>query len=227
VLGVVIAAIFLTGRGRVTQAVPVPNPQQAPVVNAPGVPGLPQPSVLNTDVEKPPLKPDEKPQPPADVIAYLEHLKRVEKYRQDLCAKELNDLIAMAPQMISKVYDFDEDVDPKSPTNDLYSQASKYSQEWQQIAAYFASVPPPQACNQLAGKYYESLIEFIKFMNSFRGAIAKSDVAQLKNIQRDQTSVDEKLTASDQELAKVCNQFGIDKTFSIQGDTGRTPLLGF
>ena len=226
VIVVIILALKLHGM-MVAQSTPVPNPQQAPVVNVPPLPGGPQPSVLNTDVQNPPLKPDEKPQPPADVVAYLEHLSRVEKMRQDVCAKELNDLIAQAPQIIAKAFSFDENFEEPDSAGELSGKASQYAREWQQISAYFLTVRPPEACNALAGKYYDSLREFIVFMNAFQYAASKTDLAKLKQIQRDQTSIDEKLTAADQELASVCNKYGIQKSFSIQADTGKTPLLGF
>ena len=220
----IILALKLHGM-RVMQATPVPNPQQTPVVNAVPIPGGPQPNVLDTNVEKTPI---EKPQPPADVVAYIEHLKKVEKFRQDVCARELNDLIATAPEMIAKAFSFDEDIDDeKSGTSEMAGKAGQYSKEWQQIGAYFLSIKPPQTCAALAGKYYDSLREFIIFMNGIQDAVGKTDVAKLKQIQRDQVSVDQKLISADQELAQVCNQYGIEKSFSIQADSSKTPILGF
>ena len=215
--------------GKVTQVEPVPNPQHAPVVKAPTLPNPPQPSVLDTDVKNPPLnlKKEEKPGPPADVIAYLEHLKRVEKLRQDVTAKELNDLVAKAPDLIAKAFPFDENFEESATPREMSGEASRFTQEWQQISAYFLSVRPPEACASLAGKYYDALREFIMFMGRFQEATNKLDVAKLKDIKRDQVSVDQKLSSADQELAQVCNQIGMEKTFTIQSDTGQTPITGF
>jgi len=215
--------------GKVTQVAPVPNPQHAPVVHAPPLPNPPQPSVLDTDVKNPPLnlKQAEKPGPPAEVVAYLEHLKRVEKLRQDVTAKELNDLVAKAPDLIAKAFPFDENFEESSAPREMSGEASRFTQEWQQISAYFLSVRPPGACAPLAGKYYDSLREFVIFMGRFQEATSKLDVAKLKDIKRDQVSVDQKLNSADRELAQVCDQFGIEKTFTIQSDTGQTPITGF
>jgi len=223
-----VALLFAFSKGKVTQVRPVQNAPQAPVVNPPPVPSTPQPGVLQTDVEKPPLNLEkQKTEPPADVVAYLEHLKRVEKARQDTSAKELNDLVAKAPDIIAKAFPFDEDFEAPQSGKELSGQASQFSKEWQQIASYFLSVQPPQACALLAGKYYDSLREFVSVMGSFQDAVGKTDLAKLKQIKRTQASVDQKLTAADQELGNVCRRFGIEKTFSVQADTGQTPLLGF
>ncbi|HUV05402.1 MAG TPA: zinc ribbon domain-containing protein [Armatimonadota bacterium] len=225
-------AVFLALKpwgGKVTQVAPVESPQHAPVVRVPPLPGAPQPSVLKTDVKNPPLdiKKQEKPAPPADVVAYLEHLKRVEKMRQDVTAKELNDLVAKAPDLIAKAFPFDEDFEESTAPRELTGQASRYTQEWQQISAYFLSARPPGACAVLAGKYYDAMREFIVFMGKFQEATNKLDLAKLKDIKRDQVSVDERLDASDQELGRVCDQYGIEKSFAIRSDTGQTPITGF
>ena len=215
--------------GKVTQVEPVPNPQHAPVVHAPPLPSPPQPNVLETDVKNPPLdlKKEEKPGPPVEVVAYLEHLKRVEKMRQDVTAKELNDLVAKAPDLIAKAFPFDENFEESSAPRELTGQASRFTQEWQQISAYFLSVRPPEACRLLASRYYDALREFVIFMGKFQEATGKLDLAKLKDIKRDQVSVDQKLNGADQELAQVCNQNGMEKTFTIQSDTGQTPITGF
>lgn len=230
VLVAVVVVIALGMRGsRVAEVSPVPAPQQAPVVNVPGMPSAPQPSVLDTDVEKPPLdlKKDEKPEPPAEVIAYLEHLKKVEKARQDITAKELNDLVAMAPELIAKAYPLDGNFDESQAPKELSKQVSRYTQEWQQIAQYFVSVRPPDACADLAGKYYDALRDFVGFMGRFQESISKQDLAGLQQMKKDHVSVDQKLSAADNALAQVCNRFGIEKSFRIQSDTGQTPLMGF
>lgn len=226
-VGAVLA--FMASKGRLTQGPPSPNIRQTPVLNAPNAPNAPQPNILQTDVEKPPLdiNQPEKPEPPADVVAYLAHLKKVEKLRQDVCAKELNDLVAKAPEIIQKAFPFDEDADKPEGTQELAGQASQFSREWQQVSAYFLSVRPPESCGTLAGKYYDSLREFVMFMGNFQNAVNKLDLAKLKEMKRTQVSVDQKLNAADQELAQVCKQYNIDKAFSIQSDTGETPLLGF
>lgn len=222
-----LAAFILASRGnKVTQATPVPSPQQAPVLNAPQVPSAPQPNVLNTDVQKPKTEEPKKEVPP-EVLAYLEHLKKVEKMRQDVTAQELNNLVAKAPELIAKAYGLDEDVDESSAPKALSNQASQFSKEWQQIAQYFVSVPAPEPCGQLARSYYDALGEFIRFMNTFQGAVNSTDLAKLKDLKRSQVSVDQKLTAADTELSNVCRKFGIDKSFSIVSDTGQTPITGF
>lgn len=232
ILIVVVAAVvlaFMTRGNKVTQATPVPNPQQAPVVNAPPMPDQPQPSVLDTDVKNEPLevRKEEKPAPPADVVAYLEHLKRVEQMRQDVTARELNYLVSEASNIIVKVFPFNEEWDESSAQRELSKQAQTFSKDWQQISAHFLSVQAPQPCAQLAGRYYQALRTFVGFMGKFEDAVNRKDMAGLQSMRRDQVTVDQELNAADRELDQVCRKFGIEKAFSIKSDTGQTPLLGF
>lgn len=225
----IILVILKPWSGKVTQAARVQSPQQVPVVRSPSIPSPSQPNVLNTEVRNTPIESDksEKPEPPADVVAYLDHLSKVEKMRQDIAAKELNELLAGAADIIAKAFPFDENFDESSAPKDLSMKAEQFSREWQNVSAYFLQVQSPPACNTLAGNYYDALRQFITFMNSFQDAAARADLAKLKEIRRDQVRVDEKLSAADQELERVCKQFDIPKRFSIKSDTGQTPLLGF
>lgn len=225
----IILIILKPWSGKVTQATRIQSPQQVPIVRSPSIQSPSQPNILNTEVRNTPVEPtnSEKPEPPADVVAYLDHLSKVEKMRQDITAKELNDLVEGAANIIAKAFPFDEDFDESSAPKDLSAKAEQFSKEWQNVSTYFLQVQPPPACHTLAGNYYDALREFITFMNSFQDAAGRADLAKLKEIKRDQVRIDQKLSAADQELERVCKQFDIPKQFSIKSDTGQTPLLGF
>ena len=226
VVAVAVLLIFKPWKSKIIEVTPVPSPQQTPIVKAPSLPPTSQPDILESKARSTPTEVN-KQAPPPEVVAYLDHLSKVEKMRQDVTAKELNDLVAGAKDIIAKAFPFDEDVDESSATRELSAKAAQFSKEWQQISAYFLQVQPPPACSTLAGKYYDALREFITFMTAFQDATMQSDVSKLKDIRRDQVSVDQKFLEADEELTRVCKQFEIEKTFSIRADTGQTPLVGF
>ena len=227
----IILALKLHGM-RVTQATPVPNPQQTPVVNAVPIPGGPQPNVLDTNVEK---TPEEKPEPPADVVAYLEHLKKVEQTRMALQEREISTLSVILTKRFgdqwTRILKWSEDEDntedaERTPQEEISRDLSALSRDWQLLARYFLSVQPPAGCQDLYTKYYSFLIDVISTMGKLQDLAVKGDL-NVMQMQGKSGHIDEKLISADQELAKVCNQYGIDKSFSIQSDSSQTPLLGF
>lgn len=232
----VFLALKLQG-SRVTQATPPPNLQQTPVLRAPASPDSPQASVLQTDVQKPPLdlkKPEQQP-PPEEVVRYLEHLKRVEQARMALQEKEITALGTLLAQAwaapFKRMLELT-DPDVADVGDDTASQAemkktfATLTREWQQLSAYFLSVPAPTQCQVLAGKYYDALREVIIHFGKVQSCMINQDM-NVMNMRGKSRSIDEKLVAADGELANVCRVHNVDKTFSIQADVSQTPLLGF
>lgn len=224
----VAAAAFFMLRGRaVTQATPVPNPQQNPVASAPNVPNPPQANVLQTEVKKPPLDVNNprKPAPPADVVAYLEHLKKVEERRQQVYASELNSLFAGAGEMVKDIIpDWSNSDAPDTPdVRPLTQKRREYTEDWQELTKYLLSAPAPAQCAQLFDKYYGALGQAIRLFNDYQAAMsdpAKPDIAKLQGLKTRHWEVDKKLDAAERELAAVCDRYGIDKSFSIQSESG-------
>ena len=221
----VLLAWYIKGQ-RVAGLGPTAVPNQPPVLSGPQSPANTGPGVLQapkTDAKQP-----EKKEVPPEVVAYLEHLKKVELYRQQVYSKELQAVIAGASESIMKAMPFDlEEENPKKPTDDLAKKTMDFTKEWQQVSAYFLQVQAPPDCGQLAAKYYDSLGTFVKFMGRFQESVSKNDVAGLNAIKSDGGELDKKFIDADAELGKVCGKFGIEKTFSIRGDAGQTPMLGF
>lgn len=225
VIAAVLIAWYMKGQ-RVADVGPVDAPGQPGVLSGPNAPTNRQPGVLQTP--KVEVKQPEKKEVPKEVVEYLEHLKKVEEYRQQVYGKELAAVMASASDSIVKALPFDwDEEEPKKPTDELAQKSMDFTREWQQVSAYFLQVQAPPECAQLSQKYYDSLGTFIKFMGRFQDAVSKSDVPALKNIKADAGEVDKKLSDADGELGKVCNKFGIEKNFSIKGDSGQSPMFGF
>jgi len=232
------AAAFYMIRGRaVTQANPVPNPQQNPVAGAPTVPNAPQPNVLQTEVNKPPLEVNkpQKPAPPADVIAYLEHLKKVEARRMALKSEEEGALLAIIPHLqvdpLKEMLDWSDNPDtnkePGKTTEDkAKDMMAQLSRDWQDLAKFFQSVPAPEPCATLAAKYYDALRDVISTTTDLRSVLVNGDLEKAYKMRGKSGGIDDKLIAADQELGGVCSRFGIERSFSIKSDTGMQPIMG-
>lgn len=225
VIAAALLAFFLRGP-RVADLGPTAAPGQPGVLHGPSTPGNRQPGVLQAP--KIEAKQPEKKEVPKEVVEYLAHLEKTEEMRQQVYAKELQSVMASASESIMKSLPFDWDEDnPKKPTDDLASKSMDFTREWQQVSAYFLQLPAPADCGQLAEKYYESLSTFVKFMGRFQDAVSKNDVPALNAIKSDAGELDNKFSAADAELGGVCKKFGLEKTFSIRGDSGQTPVFGF
>jgi hypothetical protein len=217
--------MYIKGQ-RVADVGPTAAPKQPGVLRGPSAPGSQQPGVLQApEIE---AKQPEKKEVPPEVVAYLAHLKKVEEYRQQVYSKELQAVMAGASEAIMKSLPFDWDEDkPKKPTDDLSKKSMDFAKDWQQVSAYFLQVKAPPECGILAAKYYDTLSTFITFMGKFQDAIGKNDIAALNGIKADGGTLDKKFNEADSELGKVCDKFGLEKSFTIRGDAGQTPVFGF
>lgn len=216
--------IALKGRGdRVLDSANVSNPQQAPLLNAPNAPSVPQPGILqNQNLPVTPAEP--KSGPPPEVVAYLEHIKKVEMYRRSMRLD-----LAPAFDMLKKAYSIRDEPgdDERQQTNqEITTGYSDYVSKWQQIVAYFNSVKAPSGCEQLSGAYGEALGNYSSVMIKIQYALVKNDLSTLMSLKGTvQANIDSSLRKADNELAAVCKNFGINKSFVIETDEGVDSLL--
>jgi len=235
IVGIVAAIVLANRGGKVTTATQVPSLKQPPVTNIEGPPPAPQAGVLKTDVEKPPLAPKtgEKQPPPPEVLSYLEHLKRVEGIRIRLKEKEeaalLSAMVKLQVDPIKEVLSWSEpDSERKKepePQEKAMQQMSDLSREWQELSRYFLSVQAPEPCQKLAGKYYEMLQAVISSIGDVQDFLRAADIEKLRRMQGKTGFIDKKLSEADAELTNVCTRYGIEKSFSIEPDTGMAPIM--
>lgn len=233
IVALALALGFFIRGSRVTQAPTIPNPQQPPVLNAPATPNSPQPNVLNTDVEKPPLKVPEKPPPPPEVVAYLEHLRKVDAARENLQSKEVEVLLNMVPVAMKAQYEkafnmTNPDTNPSDldTSSEITKAVNQLNRDWQQLCRLFLSVQAPEPCAALAGAYYGALGDVVKQMTDVNQMLAKAQLGSLEVSKGKSGSIDDKLDNADRELSAVCSKYGIDKSFAIKSDrTGGTGLF--
>jgi len=235
VVAAAFGAWYLRGRG-VTQATPVPNPQQSPVLNAPGTPNSPQANVLQSNAKGQPLNLDsaQKPPPPADVVAYLEHLKAVDAAREGLQRKWFVLLLNAAPKDQKEDYEKLLNTNPEGKMEELGTHtelkktAANMDKEWQALCQKLLSLPAPETCASLSGKYYDALRDVIKQNKDDMQAFENNEVGTLlaAYLDKTHTSIDDKLEAADRELASVCSRYGIQKSFTIKSARSVPGLMG-
>lgn len=230
-----VGAVLLKGRG-VTQG-SIPNGRQTPVVKAPGLPTGPQADLLKSNVKNQALNLNapQKTPPPQDVVAYLDHLKKVEDQRMTLKTEEEAALLNIIPHLqvdpLKEILDWSDNPEgskpPEKTTEDKAKEQMKdMSADWQKLAAFFISVPAPEPCKTLATKYYDALRDVISTTADLQAILVSGDVGRAYQMQGKSGRIDDKLIAADTELNDVCTRYSIDKNFSIQSDTGVSPLMG-
>lgn len=201
---------------------------QAPVQNSPSagvmkadVPHPPAAAVMKSDAVSPP---PQEAGPPADVVAYLAHVKKVEQYRQSMRLD-----LSPAMDMLTDAYSLRTETDEEATARTRQSideGYSRYTSKWQEILAYFNSVTAPESCQLLAGTYGDALSKYSSIMLKIQLSLSNRDISTLMALKGSaQKDVDSSLRDADAQVSAVCKTFGIKKTFAVEPDQGEDSLL--
>ncbi|MEN3001953.1 MAG: zinc ribbon domain-containing protein [Armatimonadota bacterium] len=233
VLGVlgVIGLAFVIGiqSGLLTQ-VRVQKPKGPSVLEA-EAPKPEGPSVLEAEAPKPTgpsmleaEAPKQQP-PPPHILDWLEHLRRTEQRRQQM---ERN--IAPVLSMMVQAIVLRAEVARGMAQGDLEQAEANYEREreklrqgyqqrrkeWEALLQFFQSKQPPAECRVLADTYYAGLSEYITTISQIEEDLIEGDLGGLTGLLGSaQPELDAKFARADEELTKVCQQYGIRKYFSI------------
>lgn len=245
-VAIIASLLALKGRGDKLLSTSNPNGIQSPLLRSPNMSGVPQPGILQANAPNPngagvlqanapnppaagvmqadAVNPPQKTGPPADVVAYLEHVKKVEQYRQSMRLD-----LSPAMDMLTEAYSLktETDDDAAAQTKQTIDEGySKYTLRWQQIVAYFNSVPAPDSCKLLAGTYGDALSKYSSIMIKIQLSLSKKDISTLMALKGSaQKDVDTSLRSADAQVSSVCKTFGITKSFTVEPDQGEDSLL--
>ena len=173
------------------------------------------PSVLETEAPKP---------PPKHVVDWLEHLRKTEERRRRLerayapVFSMLFQALAMhaAPMKSAAEDDLDraeEELErQREKLRDGYQQRQ---QEWAQLLQYFRSVPPPPECQTLADAYFAALSQYVNTILQIEKSFIENDLGVIPLFGSGQSDLNARFARADEELTRVCEQYGIRKDFSI------------
>jgi len=221
-----IAFVVGTQSGLITRA-KVQKPEapsvleaQAPKVDAPSVleaqpPKIEAPSVLEAESPKP---------PPKHVVDWLEHLRKTEERRRHLerayapAFSMLFQALAMraAPMKSAAEDDLDRAEEELERQREKLRQGYQQRQrEWAELIQYFKSVLPPPECQTLADSYFAALSEYVNIILQIERSFIENDLGVISLVGSVQSELNVRFARADEELTRVCEQYGIRKYFSI------------
>lgn len=189
------------------------------------------PSVLEAEAPKPTgpsvleaEAPKQTP-PPQHIVDWLEHLRRTEEQRQRM-ERNLTPVLSMLvqamvlrAQIASGMAQGDLEQAEANYEREREKLRQSYQQrrrEWEGLLQFFKSKQPPPECRALADTYYAGLSQYITTIIQIENDMIEGDLSGLTGLLGSaQPELDSKFARADEELSRVCQQYGIRKYFSI------------
>ena len=222
VLLLVCIGLWLLGRSRGAPSVatvPIsppprgPSVVQSPRTLAPGPPVTAQPA-------QPRGMPD-------DIRRYLNFLQGVEAQRKAYEGQLTNKMLAVVPNLLMPNFE-NENVQP--PDQQMVRQYDQLAQDYSQATLRFQSaaqqVGVPMACRKLHAYYSTALSMNPRLISETARSLATGNYSGLLSMRGSVgKTIEENYQAADQELANICNQYGIRKPFDIGSGSGGGDIL--
>ncbi|HZH97687.1 MAG TPA: hypothetical protein VEX38_01840 [Fimbriimonadaceae bacterium] len=201
--------------------------------------------VATGDAPQPSLRVEgEQVEMPADVRAWLEHLKLTEEKRNELAQSQINELMIVGQEVqganaLSILQGMlDEEVEtgqePKSPTVVKVSQtAEQLRAGWTDLTQFFNSKAPPAECIPIRNEYDQALretgatvVDILGIMAEM-GQNAREALPRLQEISRTHKErIDKPAMNTDRLVQAICDKYKTRKWFSVKGDIGSSGLFG-
>jgi hypothetical protein len=225
VLLLVCLGLWLLSRSRgapvtAVRSAPVPGPSitRAPT-SAPGPPITAQPAR-----PAPPAQPAGMPE---DVRRYLSFLQGVEAQRKDYEGKLTNRMLAKIPTLLMPNFDT-ETVQP--PDQEFRQQIDQLVQGYEQATVKFQAaaqqVGVPMACRRLHGYYSTALSMNPRLFSEISRNLATGNYSGLLSMRGSVgKQIEDNYQAADQEVANICNQYNVRKSFDIGNSSGGGDIL--
>lgn len=188
---------------------------------------------------------------PSDVRAWLEHLERMEKKKNELHERQANEARALASSLTGgglNLQDVDSILDPGAgmpdPRNIVDELIDKIAPPWVDLRKEFLETGPPMPleCKPIATQFETGISQMVSKVEQIRDIMNAFDPAsvsatseagekqtELGAMKRDHKQVvDNAFKATDDLLAQICRKYQARKWFDIdQGVLGGSPLAGF
>lgn len=175
-------------------------------------------------------------QMPDDIRAWLEHLERIEKKRVELTQAQLVQVTVMGTQLkgvgiadiLGSMLEESESSETKPPElRKAEGTVADVRKPWADLAVEFATMPPPQGCQEVAVNYDQALREtgatMGDILDAMNGAMENPQAAiqALQKIRGQHIgSIDEAAGKADQGVQAICDAYDTRKWFTIQRDIG-------
>jgi hypothetical protein len=213
--------LWLLGRSRSAPSVatvPInPVPRGPSVVQSPApAPGPP--------VTAQPAKPQGMPD---DIRRYLSFLQGVEAQRKAYEGQLTNKMLAVVPSLLMPNFDSD---NVRPPDQQVIGQFRQLAQEYTQATIRFQAaaqqVGVPAACRKLHADYSTALSMNPRTIQQAADSIASGNYSGLLSMRSSVgKNIEDYYRAADQELANICNQYNVRKSFDIGNSSGGGDIL--
>ena len=221
---VVAIGLWLLSRSRSAPSVatvPIAPPRGPSVVQSPRnlAPGPP--------VTSQPAQPATPRGMPDDIRRYLSFLQGVEAQRKTYEGQLTNKMLAVVPNLLMPNFDSENLQPPDQQIVRQYDQlAQEYSQATLRFQAASQQVGVPMACRRLHGYYSAALSMNPRLISETARSLATGNYSGLLSMRGSVgKQIEENYQAADQELANICNQYGIRKPFDIGNSSGGGDVL--
>lgn len=187
-----------------------------------------------------------KPKPPPEVVAYLDHVKKVEDHRQMLL-KDTSTALVLAVGGQAKSYETILDQieggdtgQVSDPMSDMRKEVSRQYKNWQDTLSYFDQKQAPPECRDFSGAYRKVLASETETMGRIVGITSKVNVSKSDSItdglnamlsmQKDpdlQENIDKSADDADAKLTALVSNYDMKKPFDVPREKQGGNILGF
>jgi hypothetical protein len=245
-----VVAVIAGGRKNVATA---PPPSAGPANNVVTAPP-PAPAGGNL-VTAPPANPAPattlpgaaKPKPPAEVVEYLEFVKKVEEHRQMLL-KDTTDALTLAgvsqAQSLMALIDMASNPDSRQvqdPLADTRKELIRQQKNWVSTLQYFDKKTAPTECREFSGAYRDVLYKEAKAITDIAESFSKVNITDPKDMQglltalqrmkKDssiQGGIDASADNADAKLTQLVSKYDMQKPFNVPREERTSgSIMGF
>lgn len=174
---------------------------------------------------------------PADVRAWLEHLERVERKRQELATDQVAAaLVSLATvqglggagaMLKDLLGDPEAPPEPEAPSTKVGRDSAEWAADWGALLAEFRRLPPPPACVPVRNAYSRALDGTAEMISEVGAQIERSAqdpqaaVAALGRLRGTSASrIDAAAKEADRAVGELCQDYDTPRWFSIAPDVG-------
>lgn len=184
---------------------------------------------------------------PKDIHDWLEHLARIEKRKQALGGKQMEQMLLLKSTLtgaggLSSADDVTKLTDPDYNSFPSIEKAgsmiAELQPDWVALRTDFEAVPPPPECKPIAEEYSGALTNIVDTFDSVSKILdnvtltdqnkIKDSADQAKAVGRNhRRGIDGNFERADDLVQGVCDKYQTRKWFKIDAHGGSSGLLGF
>jgi len=179
-----------------------------------------------------------KVQMPADVLAWLEHLRKSEEHREKVTTGQLGTALKeraglelsgggkdLAEQLLNGIDDPNSEMKP--PTEKLGQVFKQMKDEYAQVTQYFMSMPPPAECRPIQEAYQQALTETTEQIGNISDAMAAGNMEALLNMRgKSNQGIDTPGKKTDRLVGEICAKYDTPRWFYIKSDITTGGMFG-